>query len=153
MDGMGISFSNSNRSCLNYYFERWTLDTNGKFLCAMFGTIGLGMLAEYLPLFKRKTYSKIKDNRRKRIIMTGLHVLQLAIGYACMLAAMTYSFEIFSCLLLGFGIGFSLFTNHDEIPMMRVDPCCVDANILPERTPLLSTDQGQIEDASVHHVD
>ena len=45
MDGMGISFSNSDRSCLNLIFESWTLDTNGKFVLAMFGVVLLGMFA------------------------------------------------------------------------------------------------------------
>ena len=151
MDGFGISFGNSGRSCLNYYFERWTLDTNGKFVFAMISTMCLGMLTEYFPRLKRNVYAKTRSNERRRSFMISLHVLHLALGYICMLAAMTYSFEIFLFLLVGFGIGFTLFGYSDEIPVARVDPCCVENNLIPENVPLLTAEHGLHNNASVHH--
>lgn len=136
MEGFGASLGHSDRSCLNLYFESWTLDSNGKFVAAMSGVLLLGVFAEWLPRYKRKMYGKMKPGAIRLVVISALHMTQLSIGYACMLAAMTYSLELFLCLVAGLTIGFTLFTAKNEVPALNADPCCVPEHTLTD--PLMS---------------
>lgn len=88
--------------------------------------------------------------------MAALHAFHLAIGYVCMLAAMTYSVEIFFCLLVGFALGYYKFANFENPPSRTVDPCCAQLmeNDVIGKEPLLSVDGFLSENlVPTHHVD
>jgi len=154
MEGFGASLGDSDRSCLNLYFESWTLDSNGKFVAAMFGVLLLGIFAEWLPRYKRRLYGKMKPDAFRSGVMSALHMTQLSIGYACMLAAMTYSVELFICLVAGLTIGFTLFMTKDEVPPLNADPCCVpEPTLSTSNTPLLSDVRSPMLDTTEQHID
>ena len=48
---------------------------------------------------------------------------QVVVGYALMLAAMSYSVEIFACVVGGLALGHAVF-NLDLPPAANTDPCC-----------------------------
>mmetsp|Transcript_26391 Transcript_26391/g.40856 ORF Transcript_26391/g.40856 Transcript_26391/m.40856 type:complete len:491 (-) Transcript_26391:129-1601(-) len=154
MEGFGASLGDSDRSCLNLYFESWTLDSNGKFVAAMFGVLLLGIFAEWLPRYKRRLYGKMKPDAFRLGVMSALHMTQLSIGYACMLAAMTYSVELFICLVTGLTIGFTLFMQKDEVPPLNADPCCVpEPTLSTSNTPLPSEERSPLLESAEQHID
>merc|ERR1719295_1428589 len=60
-------------------------------------------------------------SRRGAIIF--LFALNIASGYLAMLVAMTYSVELFICMVVGLVIGHGIF-NTDASVGESVDPCC-----------------------------
>jgi hypothetical protein len=52
-------------------------------------------------------------------------MVQAALGYLVMLAAMSYSGEMFLAIVLGLGIGHFIF-NVQEPPSGKAEPCCVE---------------------------
>merc|ERR1719483_310147 len=60
-------------------------------------------------------------SRRAAIIF--LFALNIASGYLAMLVAMTYSMELFICMVVGLVLGHAIF--NTEAPVGEsVDPCC-----------------------------
>jgi len=156
MDGWGFSINNADRSCLNFYFESWTLDNGTKFTFAMIGAVALGFFAEWIPTYKSNVWKTLKPDLKRNQAMAALHAFHLAIGYVCMLAAMTYSVEIFFCLLVGFALGYYKFANFENPPSRTVDPCCAQLmeNDVIGKEPLLSVDGFLSENlVPTHHVD
>jgi hypothetical protein len=54
-----------------------------------------------------------------------LHGLQVLLAYLLMLAAMTYSSELLSMVVLGLTAGYALF-NLSALPPASAEPCCMD---------------------------
>ena len=53
----------------------------------------------------------------------SLFGVNLALGYMAMLVAMTYSLELFSCIVLGLIIGHAVFNMKQPVGE-SIDPCC-----------------------------
>ena len=120
--------------CLNFLFRDWTLDTPYKFIMVMAAVTMLGIGVEVLAAIRSggtlKSYFLCHRHRRRRstpIItdyqrwilqsaVVGSHVLQALIGYVLMLAAMSYSAELFCCALLGLGIGYAMCFEAELLP-------------------------------------
>lgn len=118
------SVTESDVACLNLLFKDWTLDNSGKFAGGCIGTILLGVLTEWLTLVRRKTHKQMPSSAKRDVFMIGLYGAQVTLGYFLMLLAMTYSLEIFICVLGGLIVGHGLF-NLSAPPPAGTDPCCV----------------------------
>ena len=57
------------------------------------------------------------------IISLSLFGINLALGYMAMLVAMTYSLELFSCVVFGLIIGHAIFNMKQPVGE-SIDPCC-----------------------------
>jgi len=119
----GFSFSlKGNQPCLNLFFSAWTLDTRGKFLAAMIGIMALAVVTEGISKL-RFLLSRRLNGAQRRWSVTGLHGLQAFVGYVLMLATMTFSLELFLCVILGLGIGFWIFYDDNDTHV-TTNPCC-----------------------------
>merc|ERR1719411_2523790 len=126
MQGFTAS-GNSRDSCVILLFRSWILDTRTKFLMGCIGVILLGIGIEAMLCFRRKL-----QKRRIMIRMSGgarraaiifLFGVNIASGYFAMLVAMTYSVELFICMILGLVIGHGIFNTGAAVGE-SVDPCC-----------------------------
>jgi copper transporter 1 len=123
MDGFRFSLQGG-QPCLNLYLESWTLDTRSKFLVAMACVALLGIATEYISKLRSRLCSKRPSRfRNYRLTIAVLHGLQALVGYILMLATMTFSVELFSSVILGLGIGYSLFYSDDDWHV-TTNPCC-----------------------------
>jgi len=108
--------------CLNLYFESWTLDSRNKFLFAMVCIVLLGVLTEFISKI-RFIAQKTLCGKKRRIGITLLHGLQALVGYILMLATMTFSLELFCCVIFGLGFGYAIFYNDNDTHV-TTNPCC-----------------------------
>lgn len=67
-------------------------------------------------------------SRRREASALCLHGLQLSLAYLLMLAAMTYSAELFCAAVLGLSTGHAIF-NRWAPPPMSAEPCCLDDSL------------------------
>ena len=109
--------------CLNLFFPSWTLDTRTKFLLAMVGIVLLAIFTEFLSLLRFQAQHSIRGSQTRRWTITLLHGLQALFGYVLMLATMTFSVELFLCVIGGLGLGYALFYNEND-PHVTTNPCC-----------------------------
>lgn len=113
MDGFRFSLLGKNNPCLNLYFPGWTLDTRSKFWWAMMGVVLLGIITEGVSKL-RSLSSKRLSGFLKRVTITVLHGIQALVGYILMLATMTFSIELLTCVIVGLGLGFALFYDDED---------------------------------------
>ena len=59
----------------------------------------------------------------RRILVVTLFGLNLVLGYLAMLVAMTYSIELFCCVVLGLCLGHLVFNTKSAVGE-SIDPCC-----------------------------
>ena len=116
------------QSCLNLFVPSWTLDTRGKFVGAMVGILFLAILTEGISKLRFLAQITLSSSshcchRHRRWIMTLLHGLQAFVGYLLMLATMTFSIELFLCVLVGLGSGYAIFYNEND-RHVTTNPCC-----------------------------
>lgn len=90
--------------CLNLLLEGWTLSSEGKFVWACVGVFMLGVAVEALAALRR-----YRNRPGRRLESAMGYGLQLALGYVLMLAAMSYSIEIFASVIGGVVLGHYLF--------------------------------------------
>jgi hypothetical protein len=129
MDGLKWSyfFNDGKSHCLNLLFRYFTLDTEGKFILGMICVMFLGMILEYISLFRIKYIAKMERRQRDhdvlaqrsdvveafhqkiQLILTCLQGLQVLGGYIMMLVIMTYSIELILSAIGGIMIGFYVF--------------------------------------------
>lgn len=139
--------------CLNFYFPGWRLDSKLKFGCAMMVIVLLAILTEGISRLRFQvqhakptttaedvdvdtdhgsSYSLwfcgccnwlASDPSRKRNVVTILHGVQAWVGYVLMLATMTYSLEFLFSVVVGLGIGYTLFYNEQD-NHVTTNPCC-----------------------------
>jgi len=64
-----------------------------------------------------------KGKKRKRGSIIALFGLNIAFGYLAMLVAMTYSIELFICMVVGLVLGHAIFNTTAPVGE-SVDPCC-----------------------------
>ena len=114
--------------CLTYLFRSWKLDEKGKYQGAMIYTFLLAILCEYLSHLQGKIRKstlfivkagannnsvhnpqQIKQQRRlqliRKVIMTLLYGLSQCLGWSLMLISMTFSVELFLCVVMGTVVG------------------------------------------------
>ena len=106
-------------ACVNLFFDTWTLDTKWKYIIASFGIFSLAIFFEYMKVLKRQLMSFSFMKRSPVLVKDAVSVLfyggQLTISYFLMLAAMTYSTELFSAMICGLTVGYALFTLKSEL--------------------------------------
>jgi Ctr copper transporter family len=130
MDGFNFALT-GDQPCLNLYFSSWTLNSVGKFVAAMIGVFLLAVsvegIAKFRVSFVRSTRVKSWDARKIRTCVTLLHGFHAFIGYAVMLAIMTYSAELLIMAVAGLTTGYAVFFSlQDDLDGVHVaaTPCC-----------------------------
>jgi len=126
MKGFTVS-GNGKDACVILLFKTWVLDTRTKFAFACVGVILLGIAIEGLLCLRREVQSrKILIRIRglaRRTSIVFLFALNIGSGYLAMLVAMTYSVELFFCMVIGLVVGHTIFNTEAEVGE-SVDPCC-----------------------------
>lgn len=153
----GFSSGWVSADCLLLFFSDWTLDTRGKFMSACVGVFSMGLLVEYCTKVRRNLFRKVscavchskvrpvylrltlhmplvfflmqRWSTRRQVYLVCLHGLQVLLAYLLMLAAMSYSSEIFVSVILGLTTGYSIF-NLASPPPTSTEPCCADSNLV-----------------------
>jgi len=126
MQGFQVS-GNANKNCVILFFKAWLLDTRFKFAVACIGVIFLGIAVEGLLCLRRLLQSRkilrFISSPIRRASIISLFGLNIASGYLAMLVAMTYSVELFICMVVGLVIGHAIFNTSAPVGE-SVDPCC-----------------------------
>lgn len=130
MTGFETAGTNPSNPCVILFIKAWTLDTRAKFGLACVGVAALGFAVEAVIALRRKLSSPRRLSPYlsappsvKRIVSVALFGLNLALGYLAMLVAMTYSFELFLCVVLGLMAGHAFFNVRERVGE-SIDPCC-----------------------------
>jgi len=133
MAGFEISGQPDN-ACVILFIKAWTLDTRVKFIFGCLGCIVLGIFVEGLLCFRRLIQSRkilrIMSSPIRRGCIIGLFGFNIAFGYLAMLVAMTYSVELFFCMVIGLVLGHAIFNTSAPVGE-SVDPCCASQVIGP----------------------
>ena len=120
------------KPCIILFFKAWELDTRTKFAFGCIGVIILGIMVEACIALRRNFSSSSKRRfvRKLRskpsvqyLISILLFGVNLALGYMAMLVAMTYSLELFLCIVMGIMIGHAIFNMKQPVGE-SIDPCC-----------------------------
>jgi len=126
MQGFQTS-GNSKQTCVILLFNSWILDTRLKFIFACIGVIILGIGIEAMLMFRRRLQKRRILPRinglYRRVGVVALFGVNIASGYFAMLVAMTYSVELFICMIVGLVIGHGIFNTGAAVGE-SVDPCC-----------------------------
>eukprot|EP00092_Neocalanus_flemingeri_P083625 GFUD01104975.1.p1 GENE.GFUD01104975.1~~GFUD01104975.1.p1 ORF type:complete len:361 (-),score=100.61 GFUD01104975.1:131-1192(-) len=131
MQGFTAS-GNGKDACVILLFKSWVLDTRTKFGLGCVGVILLGVAVEGLLCLRRQLQSRRILLRisgvARRVSIVLLFGLNIASGYLAMLVAMTYSVELFICMVIGLVVGHAIF-NTEAAVGESVDPCCASQAI------------------------
>jgi len=131
MQGFQTS-GNSKDVCVILLFSSWTLDTRTKFVFGCIGVVILGIAIEAMLCFRRKLQKRKillrLSGLHRRVAIIALFGVNIASGYFAMLVAMTYSVELFICMIVGLVIGHGIF-NTGAVVGESVDPCCASQAI------------------------
>ncbi|CAM9548268.1 unnamed protein product, partial [Ectocarpus fasciculatus] len=99
-------------ACVNLFFDSWTLDSKAKYVVGCLGIFFLAIFFEYMKVLKRQLMALRVVKRAPEYARDILTVLfyggQLTISYFLMLAAMTYSTELFCAMISGLTVGYAL---------------------------------------------
>jgi len=129
MDGFQFVLGSDSSLCLNMLSPDWTLNSSGKFVAGLAFQFLLAIFVEFLSAHRRNTfkmYNLVPGARQYyKCVLTLLHMLQAALGYFVMLAAMSYSVEMFLSIIVGLGVGHFAF-NVQQPPSGKAEPCCVE---------------------------
>jgi len=131
MSGFEAAGTDHRNPCVILFVSAWTLDSRGKFVVACFGVALMGFVIELLVCVRRRLTSRKRLSLyllapRRSIcqwISIALFGVNLFLGYLAMLVAMTYSIELFLCVIVGLIVGHACF-NSKEAVGETVDPCC-----------------------------
>jgi hypothetical protein len=128
----GGSTNTSMKTCVILFFKGWKLDSAGKFSAACIGVFVLGVAIEALIWLRRKIVSRKRlmlnmPTPIRKLIVISLFGTNLVLGYLAMLVAMTYSVELFICVVVGLILGHALFNSHTPVGE-TIDPCCASQN-------------------------
>lgn len=128
------SSGKSAESCVILLFTSWVLDTRTKFAIGCVGVILLGIAIEAMLCVRRELQSRkillsIRGPARRAsiIFLFGVNIVS---GYLAMLVAMTYSVELFVCMVVGLVAGHAVF-NAESAVGESVDPCCASQAVPP----------------------
>lgn len=131
MDMLMLGFDTSGKKrnpCIILFIESWTLDSRTKFFFGCIGVMVLGFCIEALialrrNVSRRKRFFLDLSNGYRKVILLSTFGLNLVLGYLAMLVAMTYSVELFFCVILGLMIGHYFFNINSAVGE-SIDPCC-----------------------------
>jgi len=133
MNGFQVS-GQKNNPCIILFFKSWVLDTPFKFAMGCIGVIILGIGVEGLLCFRRLLQSRkilrVISSPVRRGGIIALFGFNIAFGYLAMLVAMTYSIELFICMVIGLVIGHGIFNTTAPVGE-TVDPCCASQVVPP----------------------
>ncbi len=140
MDMLMFGFSRAGdkkNPCIVLFVEAWTLDTRTKFAAGCVGVAALGFTIEALialrrNLLRRKRLLVNAGARARKSLALLLFGMNLVLGYLAMLVAMTYSVELFCCVVLGLVAGHAVFNVNTAVGD-SVDPCCASQNDVAAR--------------------
>ncbi|KAJ1634773.1 hypothetical protein T492DRAFT_1142082 [Pavlovales sp. CCMP2436] len=125
--------------CVTLFVAGWVLDSELKFGFGCIAIFLLGIFVEAVASARARVGRAIKlGPRAKQALILLCHGGQLAVGYLLMLAAMTYSTEIFLMTIFGLLFGHALFFRPGDLPA-SVDPCCATSNKAPGGKPIYLT--------------
>eukprot|EP00092_Neocalanus_flemingeri_P002133 GFUD01002273.1.p1 GENE.GFUD01002273.1~~GFUD01002273.1.p1 ORF type:complete len:546 (-),score=175.52 GFUD01002273.1:534-2171(-) len=131
MQGFTAS-GNGKDACVILLFKSWVLDTRTKFGLGCVGVILLGVAVEGMLCLRRQLQGRRILLRisgvTRRVSIVLLFGLNIASGYLAMLVAMTYSVELFICMVIGLVVGHAIF-NTEAAVGESVDPCCASQAI------------------------
>jgi hypothetical protein len=121
------SVGSVNANCIILFFRPWLLDSPLKFAIGCLGVFLLGILVEATIKLRRFATNKLTLSKRiwRETVVISLFAVNVALGYLCMLAAMTFNVEIFISTVMGLAIGHLLLGNSSEPVRETADPCCV----------------------------
>lgn len=126
MNGFQVS-GKANNNCVILFFESWVLDSRLKFAFGCIGVILLGIGVEGLLCLRRLITSRkilrVMSSPVRRVSIILLFALNIAFGYMAMLVAMTYSVELFLCMVVGLVAGHAIFNTAAPVGE-SADPCC-----------------------------
>lgn len=129
--------------CVNLFFEQWTLDSRVKYAFACLGIFAMGIFIQYLSKL-RVMVSKLPDSWVRKLSIVSIYCLHVTLGYFAMLAAMTYSVELFCMVCSGLTVGFAIFHLDHPHNAKSTDPCCPDVDdeaVYSEKEDMLRNEQ------------
>jgi len=104
------------RDCVNFLFEDWTLDTESKFIGAMFGTFFFAVLAEAIGYKHSQMYKSLSDDLKwKSTILSMMYGLQALTGFTLMLITMTFSVDLLLAVVAGLAVGHRIFNARGHV--------------------------------------
>ena len=132
MQGFEVSGDEKNQ-CIMLFFEVFTLDTALKFGFGCVFVFFLGFAIEALIAARRYMTTRANASRQGLTVAWQIAILScfafsLVLGYLAMLVAMTYSVELFLCVVAGIVIGHGVFNLGGPVGE-TVDPCCASQNV------------------------
>ena len=127
--------------CVNLFFEEWTLDSRVKYAFACLGIFFMGILIQYLSKL-RVAVSKWPESLGRKVAVVLIYGLHVMFGYFAMLAAMTYSVELFCMVVSGLTVGFAMFHLDTPNNVKSSDACCpdIDISVHDEKEQILNKD-------------
>ncbi len=131
MSGFEVAGDKTN-PCVILFIEAWTLDSRWKFAIGCVGVFCIGFAIEAL-IWVRRRISKSRRRRFRTALLLATFAANLTLGYLAMLVAMTYSVELFCCVLLGLVVGHGVFNVKKAAIGETVDPCCANVNANDEQ--------------------
>lgn len=103
-------------TCAIYLFPGWTLNTEGKFIASVLGTIVFGVLLESVIRMRRDVIPALPTAGYQRLIAsTVLYGVQMTLGYSLMLVVMIYSGPLFLAVVVGLMMGHILVNAKDSL--------------------------------------
>uniref|UniRef100_A0A6U2D2M1 Copper transport protein n=1 Tax=Pseudictyota dubia TaxID=2749911 RepID=A0A6U2D2M1_9STRA len=111
MSGFRFALASGDGShpCLNLFFEAWTLNSPAKFVFGALFVFVLAAMTEGLSALRRGVRRWMGPGPKRKALSVATHALQATMGYALMLAAMTYAGEMFLAVVCGMATGYALF--------------------------------------------
>jgi len=121
------SVGSPNANCIILFFRPWLLNSAVKFAFGCLGVFLLGLVVEATIKLRRSATNRMQFKSRfiKNFVVVSLFAVNVALGYMCMLAAMTFNVELFISTVMGLAIGHLLLGNSNEPVRETADPCCV----------------------------
>ena len=113
----------SHTPCILLFFNSWVLDQPWKFALGCLGVFALGASLEGLIKLRRK-WSISSTGWAQQSVTILLFWINISAAYLCMLVAMTFSIELFLCVVSGLAFGHWLSRNHVAPVSEFSDPCC-----------------------------
>eukprot|EP00299_Pterocystis_sp_00344_P017901 c8965_g1_i1.p1 GENE.c8965_g1_i1~~c8965_g1_i1.p1 ORF type:complete len:375 (-),score=71.75 c8965_g1_i1:429-1553(-) len=120
------AFTKSHDNCMTFLFNGWLLDTVGKHVGAVIGTVVLGIASVWLisdaPQMWKKSLPKApKIHPGHHVVWFLLVLLQVTVSYALMLLAMSYYLPLLFSVSCGLSLGHLIF-KRDQGHVK----CCAD---------------------------
>eukprot|EP00931_Biecheleriopsis_adriatica_P068365 TRINITY_DN4232_c0_g2_i1.p1 TRINITY_DN4232_c0_g2~~TRINITY_DN4232_c0_g2_i1.p1 ORF type:complete len:642 (+),score=126.40 TRINITY_DN4232_c0_g2_i1:235-1926(+) len=118
--------------CVVLFFQSWVLSTPVKFWLGTLGVFIFSILVEGVAMLQLPG-----EYRKSKLLATMLYAVRMSMAYFIMLAAMTFSVEIFLAVVSGLSAGHYLFRVGRNVQAGISGPtlCCSHGAATPSRTP------------------